>query len=639
MSRIQKMLIPTMLIRELRVALMAGLMCLAGAMVAATGPQATEAELLAVLRSDAPEADKAISCKFLAVNGTSVAVADLAQLLANPRLAAWARIPLEVIPGAEASAALLEAATRLDGRLRVGVLHSLGVRGDPAAVPLLAGVLGADDPEVAAASADALGRIATVEAGGLLAAGILESGSPERLDALAAAAVCGAARLHAAGQKAEAVALYAVVRAASVSQQRRAEAIRGTILAEGSAGIPLLVESLRAPTKRLANMAVFTARDLGRSDQADPSFAAAVDSALVRELELAAGEGDLARAVTLIDVLAERNATGSSESVTTALARAAEAFLKPIRLAAIAALGRTGNPQALESLLAAATDQDSDIARTARGAVVALPGETVDRAIKDRLAGSDPTALPAMIELIGRRRIAAVGELLPLLGHSDGGIRVATIVALGSIVDLDNLGVLIKAATDPPSEAEGEPARRALQEASVRMPDREACAATLAAAAATVPAPARVMLLDVLGMVGGKTALEALAAAGSSGEESLEDAATRILGKWMTADAAPVLLAIADAEPGGRFKARALRGYVRIARQFVLPDAERAEMCRQALAVATEVADRKAVLEILARYPNSATLTVAEEAQQVPGLEAEAAQAAATIRAKLTPAN
>ena len=78
---------------------------------------------------------------------------------------------------------------------------------------------------------------------------------------------------------------------------------------------------------------------------------------------------------------------------------------------------------------------------------------------------------------------------------------------------------------------------------------------------------------------------------------------------------------------------------MRIARQFVLPDAELAEMCRRALAVATEVADRKAVLEILARYPNSATLTVAEEAQQVPGLEAEAAQAAATIRAKLTPAN
>ena len=71
---------------------------------------------------------------------------------------------------------------------------------------------------------------------------------------------------------------------------------------------------------------------------------------------------------------------------------------------------------------------------------------------------------------------------------------------------------------------------------------------------------------------------------------------------------------LATAEPGGRFKTRALRGYIRIARQFVLPDGERAEMCRRVLAVAREEVDRKAVLEILVRYPSAATLAVAKEA-------------------------
>ena len=37
--------------------------------VAAPGATSTEADLLAVLRSESPEADKALSCKFLAVNG------------------------------------------------------------------------------------------------------------------------------------------------------------------------------------------------------------------------------------------------------------------------------------------------------------------------------------------------------------------------------------------------------------------------------------------------------------------------------------------------------------------------------------------------------------------------------------------
>lgn len=611
---------------------------MASAAGAVPAPTSTEAELLAILRSDAPEADKAITCKFLAVNGSSAAVADLAALLSNPRLASWARIPLEAIPGGEASAALRDAAGKLDGRLLVGVLTSLGVRGDTAAVPLLAGKLAAEDGEAAAAAAWSLGQIATEEAGVILARAMENASSPERLDALARAAVLCAANLHAAGKSDAAVALYGVVRAAEVSEQRRAEAIRGTVLAKGAGGIPLLIETLRSPTKRLANMAVFTARDLGRDAAADEPLAAAVDAALVKELELASAEGALGRATILIDVLAERNAGGARESVMAALAKAAGAGAKPIRLAAIEAFGRAGDAAAVGPLLAVVADEDPGIADTARAAVTALSGDAVDREIVSRLAGADAVSLPALVELVGRRRVAAVAELLPLVDHPDGKVRTATLVALGPTVDLANLDVLIAAATSPKTAAEGEAARVALAEASVRMPDRESCAAKLAAALEKAPAEAKVMLLDVVGAVGGTKAVETMAAAGRSGEAALEDAATRLLGKWMTADAAPVLLELATAEPGGKFKTRALRGYVRIARQFVLPDGERAEMCRKALAAAKEDADRKAVLEILVRYPSAATLAVAEEAAAMPGLEADANKAAADIRIKLQPA-
>ena len=606
--------------------------------MAAPGPTASEAELLAVLRSDAAEADKAITCKFLAVNGSPAAVADLAGLLPNPRLASWARIALEAIPGGEASAALREAAGTLDGRLLCGVLTSLGVRRDAAAVPLLAGRLAADDAEVAAAAAWSLGQIATPEAGLLLAGAIEMAVLPERLDALARAAVLAAANLQAAGRSDEAVALYGVVRAADVSEQRRAEAIRGTIIAKGQGGLPLLVETLRSPLKRLANMAIFTARDLGRGELPDPTLAAAVDAALLTEVDVAAAEGELGRAAVLIDVLAERNAGDAGEPVLAALSQAAAAAAKPVRLAAIEALGRIGDEAAVEPLLAVVADEDVGIADTARAAVAALSGEAVDRAIVRRLEGADAATLPAIVELIGLRRIAAVAELLPLVEHPDARVRTAAVAALGPTVDLENLDVLIAAATAPRSDAEGEAARLALREASVRMPDREACAATLAAALETLPANAKVMLLGVIADVGGGKALATMAAAGRSGEAALEDAATRLLGTWMTADAAPVLLEIATAEPGGKFKTRALRGYLRIARQFVLPDDERAAMCRRALAAATEAADREAVLAILVRYPSGATLSVAEEAKAAPGLEEAAAKAAAAIRGKLKPA-
>ena len=132
-----------------RFALSAALACLTASALAEPGPASSEAELVAVLRGDAPEAEKALSCKFLAINGSPAAVADLAPLLSNPRLASWARIALEAIPGDEASAALRSAAGTLEGRLLAGVLTSLGVRRDAAAVPVLAGRLAAPDAEVA----------------------------------------------------------------------------------------------------------------------------------------------------------------------------------------------------------------------------------------------------------------------------------------------------------------------------------------------------------------------------------------------------------------------------------------------------------------------------------------------------------
>jgi HEAT repeat protein len=603
---------------------------------AAPGPTSSEADLVAVLRSDAPEADKAITCKYLAVKGSPAAVADLAPLLANPRLASWARIPLEAIPGPEASAVLREAASKLEGRLLCGVLTSLGVRRDEAAVPLLAEKLGAEDAEVAACAAWSLGQIATPEAAAILAGGIAKARDQARMNAVAKAAVLCGENLLAAGRVEDALALFGTVLSECSHEQRHAEATRGMILAKGRDGIPLLVETLRSPAKRMANMAIFTARDLGRGEHADASLAAAVDAAVLAEVQKAAADGAVARAAVLIDVIAERNAGNPSKAVTDALAAIAEsANVVPLRLAAIEALGRTGSATVIGPLLVAAADDDSGIADTARAAVAALEGDAVNKEIAKRLAGADGKVLPALLELVGRRRIDAVEAVLPLVNHGDAKVRTAALVALGPTIDLENLDVLVVAAMAPKHETEGTVARAALQEASVRMADRDGCVSKLALALEKAPAEMKVMLLDTVGAVGGAKAVATMATAAKSGDESLEDAATRLLGKWMTADAAPVLLELATAEPGGKFKTRALKGYIRIARQFVLPDAERAAMCRKALAAATAEADRKAVLEILERYPSEATLAVAEEAEKLPGLEGDAKKAASAIRSKL----
>ena len=242
-----------------------------------------------------------------------------------------------------------------------------------------------------------------------------------------------------------------------------------------------------------------------------------------------------------------------------------------------------------------------------------------------------------VIGLVGDRRITtAAGAVLPFVEHDDPAVRTAAMAALGSVIELKDLGILVHRVADPRDDAEFAAATTALKEAAVRMADRDGCAAVIAEAIGSA-GPRAGVLVETLADVGGGKALATVAAAAKSGHQSLADAATRVLGKWMTADAAPVLLDLATTDKAGPYRGRAMKGYLRIARQFALPEAERAEMCRRALTAAQDPADRKAVIEILVRYPHPATLAVAKEACAIPDVADEAKAAVTTIEGKLAP--
>ena len=205
-----------------------------------------EKELIALLRSEAPSADKALACKHLAVHGTANAVPDLARLLENPQLSSWARIALEVIPGPEADAALRQATNSITGLLLVGTINSIGVRRDAAAVDLLIVRLNDADAEVASAAAVALGRIGNAAAAKGLSP-LLATAPAAVRPAVAEGLILCAEHAVAGGKFEDAVALYDQVRKADVHRQRTLEATRGAILArKPEAGIELLLVQLKS---------------------------------------------------------------------------------------------------------------------------------------------------------------------------------------------------------------------------------------------------------------------------------------------------------------------------------------------------------------------------------------------------------
>ena len=121
-----------------------------------------EAGALAVLASDTQM--KARACQALVVVGGPESVLSLAALLGNQELASYARTALEVIDDPSAGKALRAALPNLNGRLLSGVITSLGVRGDEAAVPAIQQLAVNADTGVAKSALAALARIGTEEA-------------------------------------------------------------------------------------------------------------------------------------------------------------------------------------------------------------------------------------------------------------------------------------------------------------------------------------------------------------------------------------------------------------------------------------------------------------------------------------------
>ncbi|MFY7878264.1 MAG: HEAT repeat domain-containing protein, partial [Pirellula sp.] len=270
----------------------------------------SEPELIAILQSDGAAADKAMACKRLAIYGSEKCVTDVGKLLRDEQLSSWARITLEAIPGKESSQVLREAASSVKGRLLIGVLNSIGVRRDVDSVDVLAMHVTDSDAGVASAAAVALGRIGTETSTEVLKKSMAKVGDEVR-SAVAEGLVLSAEASMMQGKLDYAKDIYDSVRSAKVPQQRIVEATRGAILSRKTAGIPLLLEELRAPEYFRFQLGLSVARELeGRE----------VDQALASELSKAPAD----RAALILVAMADRPATVDVQAIIKAVAAEAK---------------------------------------------------------------------------------------------------------------------------------------------------------------------------------------------------------------------------------------------------------------------------------------------------------------------------
>jgi type 1 glutamine amidotransferase len=166
-----------------------------------------EKSLVEVLQSDATQAGKQFVCRKLSIIGTTQSVPALATMLTKPKMSDMARYALERMPGKAVNEALRGALAKTTGKTQVGIINTLGQRGDKKAVGAISKLIDSSDALVADAAAAALGHIAGPKATKALAAARSKAKGKLRLVVLDSYLKC-ADQLAAAGKKSEASAIY-----------------------------------------------------------------------------------------------------------------------------------------------------------------------------------------------------------------------------------------------------------------------------------------------------------------------------------------------------------------------------------------------------------------------------------------------
>lgn len=571
---------------------------------------------IAVLKSEAELKDKSDACRELGRVGTKEAIPVLAALLADEKLSHMARYGLEPIPDPAVDDAFRAALPKVSGRVKIGVITSLGFRRDVKAIEPLAALLKDADAQVASAAAVALGWIGTPEAKKAIEAVLTTA--PEAIQAgVYDGALKCADVLMQEGKAAEAIALFDQIRGKQFPPHIRLAGTRGAILARGEAGIPLMVETIRGDDPNLFNAVLRVALELKGPK---------VTAALADELAKAPAH----RQTALIETLCIRGDAAAGPAVV-GLVKSTD---KAVKIKAIQGVSRLKEASAVPLLLQLTADADGQIADAAKASLVTIPGAEADKAILSILAKDDAASKRAGIDLVARRRVLdAVPALQKLAGDADEGIRQDAIKALGDLVSAEQIGVLIDLLNQAKSAQDIEAATTALSAVATRADD--AAADKLIAALAKAQPPQRRALIRALGAMRGPKVLAAVRGALKDTDPQVVDAAVRAICDWPGKDVAADLLAIAKDSENGTHRVLALRSYTKLTKERGMQPAQKLQMCKEMLALAKKDPEKKVVLSALSDVQHPESLKMVMSMYDEAGVREEAGAAAVTIAEKI----
>jgi HEAT repeat protein len=576
---------------------------------------AEEDQWIGVLQSDHSLQEKDAACAQLKWIGTARCVPALAELLTDPQLSDSARYALESMPGPEAGNALRQALSKTSGSNEVGIINSLGARGETNAGPDVARLLSCPDPGVAMAAAEALGHMGGPKALQALQSAWSGSGAGALHDAESDGLLACASRFLTSGDMMRALPIFQSLYDHETKDDVRLEAYRGIILASEKHGLALMVKAIAGSDRSRQAAALQLASKLGGSTTTKalanllPKLPAPVQMALLQCLGL---RGDRAAGLSIAEMLDNAD--------------------PDVRLAAIAALGDVGDGKVALRLARAAAAATGAEKAAARRALTDLRRGPVTESLLKPLANVAPEVQAELIRALGNRGDAsAAPQLLALAGGGNDSTRSAALQALTVLAgpaQVPGLVQLVINATNNDARSEAADALGSTCQ-HIESQGLRVDAAALILAVQTAPIEARVALLGVCSGVSDPQIREALRAAASDADARVREAAIRALCSSQDEQFLPDILKVACGAKEENFRMLGIRACVRLVTQdqpAPLPVAQKIDALKAILNSNPNAEGKRLILSGLSSIADSQALALAAAMLDDPAVKVEAAQ-------------
>jgi HEAT repeat protein len=562
--------------------------------------QRVEALLLKFLQSGATPAGKEAAFRQLSLIGSNASIPVLAPLLTQVDTAEIARYALAAIPGAAVDEALRKAlGAASSDRIRIGIINSLGRRRDAKSVPALAALVSPSKPEVTAAALAALASIADRPALDALAAARKKMSSPVVSEAYVVCADHFAAR----GEKATAAGIYKQVIAPEEPAPVRARALRGLTAADPKGAAGILLTELRTKD---AERQVTAIRLLNTLPNAD------VNRALVAEFP------------NLTPVAQVHLLTTGNAAVKVLAVSALKSGEPAVRAAALSSIGKLGDESSVK-LLAEAAAAGGLEQSAARRSLYTLRGPGIDSTIVAGIETSGGKVKSELIRAAGERASPGAADVLARAAQESGEVRHEALRALRNVGGTGQVQAMLDLVLRASPASERREATQTL--ASILRRGQPAPMGAVISAYQTAPgAEVRVSLLEVMGQTSSAETLPVLRAGITDQNPEIARAAILAVTAWDDATPLPDLLNLAKSSgPNNNLQILALRGVLKlIVLRSQRSASESAQLLGTAMRLASQTAEKRAILSLLPSFPSKEALDVARAASADQAVASEA---------------